>query len=43
MKTQPINKKKNDRIALIAFAGVILFCLFGESIIDGILKLIYGL
>lgn len=43
MKTQPINKNKSDIIALIAFAVVIFFCLFGESLIDGLLKLIYNL
>ena len=43
MKKQTIDKKKSDRIAFIIFAGVILIALFGESIIDGILKLIYGI
>jgi hypothetical protein len=43
MKTQPIDKKKSDKIAIIVFVGVILILAFGESLIDGLFKLIYGL
>jgi len=43
MKTQPIEKKKSDGIAMIVFFVVILILIFGENLIDRLFKHIYGL